>query len=139
MEIYYFLNLPTDIKLIIWEYLSSYDKIFLNKKYYLLYNNLIDSIIITGRYENYIRDIIKKDYSFIFKPLLNRKFMNWIIMHNYKYGDIIYTDYIHFILYYSSFHKSYNCNNILNLELQLLGLKKDWRKNNRNRNNKWIY
>ena len=139
MKLYYFQHLPTDIILIIWQHLSSYSKIFLNKKYYSLYNNLIDSIIITGRYENYIRDIIKKDYSFIFKQMLKRKFTNWTIMHNYKYGNMTYTDYIHFLLYYSSFHKSHNCNTILNLELQLLGLKKDWRKNNRSRNNKWSY
>ena len=60
-------------------------------------------------------------------------------MHNYKYNNVLYNDYLHFLLYYSSFNKSYKCNDIINLQLQLLGLKKDWRKNNRIKNNKWIY
>ena len=120
-------NVPNDIIAIIWKYLSPYNKIFLNKECYLKYNNLIDHLIITERYENYIRDIIRKDYSFVFYYLFNRKFINWMIMHNYKYKDIIFTDYIHFILYYSSSNNSHKCNKIANLELQLLGLKKDWR------------
>ena len=128
--------LPEDIINLIFKYLNSVDKIFLNKKYYSKYNILIDKYIIAGRYESYIRDIIKKDYSFVFKKLLNRNFINWILMHNYKYKYATYKDYIHFLLYYSSFNKSNNCNYILNLELQLLGLKNDWCKNNRIINNK---
>jgi hypothetical protein len=128
--------LPDDVIQIIFEYLNALDKIFLNKKYYSKYNYLIDKYIIVGRYEYYIRDIIKKDYSFVFKELLNRNFINWLLMHNYKYKYVTYNDYIHFLLYYTNFNKANNCNYILNLELQLLGLKKDWRKNNRIINNK---
>ena len=131
-------NLPDDILILIWDNLNPYNKIFLNKEYYLKYNNYIDKLI-TGRYESYIRDIIRKDYSFIFKSLLDRNFIKWILMHNYKYEDVIYKDYIHFILYYSSINTSHNCNNIINLELKLLGLKKDWRTNSRIKSIKWNY
>jgi len=131
-------NLPYDIIEIIWENLNPLNKILLNKEYYSKYNYLIDKHIV-NKYESYIRDIIINDYSFVFINLLNRKFINWSFMHNYKYNNVLYNDYLHFLLYYSSFNKSYKCNDIINLQLQLLGLKKDWRKNNRIKNNKWIY
>jgi hypothetical protein len=131
-------NLPDDIIALIWGHFNASNKIFLNKEYYSKYNNLIDKLI-PRRYESYIRDIIRNDCSFVFKNLLDRKFIKWILMHNYKYNDVIYTDYIHFILYYSSLNKSHKCNNILNLELRLLGLKKDWRTNSRIKNNRWSY
>ena len=131
-------NLPYDIIEIIWGNLNPLNKILLNKEYYSKYNYLIDKHIV-NKYESYIRDIIINDYSFVFINLLNRKFINWSFMHNYKYNNVLYNDYLHFLLYYSSFNKSYKCNDIINLQLQLLGLKKDWRKNNRIKNNKWIY
>jgi len=120
------LDFPDDIIDLIIDSLTPYNKIFLNKKYYIKYNNHIDKYIIPDYSEIYIRDIIKKDYSFIFKELLNRKFNRWILMHNYTYKFLLYKDYIHFILYYSSINNSYKCNKLINLKLKKLGLKKDW-------------
>jgi hypothetical protein len=119
-------DFPDDIIQLITNYLSPYNKIFLNKKYYYKYNYYIDKYIIPEYSEIYIRDIIKKDYSFVFKEILNRKFNRWVLMHNYSYKFILYKDYIHFILYYSSINNSYKCNKLINLKLKKLGLKKDW-------------
>ena len=130
-------NLPNEIMEIIWSNISSRDKIFLNKSYYLKNNNLIDNIIISNRYESYIRDIVRNNYVFVFKYMLQRNYNSWIKIYNYRYNDTIYSNYIFFLLNFSNIHNSQKCKTLINLQLNLSRLKKDWCKNNRIKYNKW--
>ena len=131
----YIQYLPDDIVHIIFEKLLPYNKIFLNKEFYMKFNPIIDPYI--NNCENYIRDIIRKDYSFVFKFIVERKFKKWLRMRNYSYNNIIYPDYVHFLLFFTSSNNAYKCNDLINLHLNLSGLKKEWRKNSRIKYNKW--
>jgi hypothetical protein len=131
----YIQYLPDDIIDIIFEKLSPYKKMFLNKELYIKFNPIIDPYI--NNSENYIRDIIRKDYSLVFKFIVERKFKKWLCMRNYSYNNIIYPDYVHFLLFFTSTNNAYKCNNLINLQLNLSGLKKEWRKNSRIKYNKW--
>ena len=129
--------LPDEIINIIFCKLNPSQLIFLNKEYYNKLSHLVDTLISKGRYDSYIRDIIRNDYDFIFKNVLSRKFNNWIIIKNYRYNKIIYPDFLHYLLSYSENNNSHKCKFLINLQLQLSGLKKDWRKNNRIKYNRW--
>jgi hypothetical protein len=129
-----FKYLPDDVVILIWNKLHITQKIFINKEYYLKYYYLIDSIINKGRYDSYIRDIIKNDYIFVFKNIIQNKFKLWSQKINYKYKNIIYYDFIEFIIFYSNKNNSHKCHNLIMLQS---GFKKKQRKNNKITYNKW--
>ena len=133
----YIQYLPNEIIHIIWNNVSTIQKFFLNKEHYNTYNHLIDTIIPQGRYESYIRDIVRHDCNYVFKYLIHNKFNTWLQIYNYKYDNIIFSDFINFLLFYSKNNNSSKCNNSINLSLQLSELKKKGRKNNRIKYNKW--
>ena len=109
--------LPNDILLIIWQKISPYNKIFINKENYIIYNYLIDNAV--KRYESYIRDIIRNDCSYIFNFILKRQFNSFNQIKNYRYYNTNYSNYIYFILYYCQINNSHKCLNLLNLHLDL--------------------
>ena len=114
------------------------NKIFLNKKYYLEYNNFIDQMIDKERYDSYLRDIIRNDYNFVFKQIIARKIDNWNNIIKFKYKEVVYSNYLYFLLFYSNKNNSYKCNQIINDEFVLSGLKKKSCKSSRIKNNKWM-
>ena len=140
MLLEYILYLPDEIVTIIWSYVCNENKIFINKEYYLKYNYLIDNIIdygSYGRYESYIRDIIRLDFIFVFTQILERKYTFFLRIRNYKYNNVIYSNFLMFLLYFCNKNNAQKCSNLINLQLSLSGLKKERRKNNRLKYNKW--
>lgn len=129
-------GLPDEILSIIFECISPRLKIFLNKEYYLKLNYLIDPIIGT-RYESYIRDIVRNNCAFVFYYLLTRNFSKWLAITNYHYKRSIYTNFICFLIDYSRENNAFKCSEILNVQLNLSGLKKEWCNSTRIKYNKW--
>tara|TARA_Y100000389_G_scaffold32035_1_gene27203 strand:- start:2362 stop:2781 length:420 start_codon:yes stop_codon:yes gene_type:complete len=129
--------LPPEILHIIWSFIPETQKIFINKQHYHQLNYLIDTIIPFRRYDSYIRDIIRSDSIFVFNYLLMRKFTFWLQKNNYKYNGVIYQNYITFALNYAYNNNASKCNNLINLQLNLSGLKKEWCKNSRIKHNRW--
>ena len=129
--------LPDDIISDIYLLLPPLCKVFTNKKNYIKYNYIIDVIIQKGRYESYVRDIVRNDCCFIFCFLLQRNFKYLLTKTNYLHSNTIYPNYFFFLIEYSKKHNSYKCYNMLNLEFVLSGLKKKWCKSNRIKYNKW--
>jgi len=129
--------LPDEIITIIWNNINPVYKIFLNKENYYKFNYLISTLIIKGRYESYIRDIIRNDYIFIFKNILQDKLYLWIQPYDYKYKNIVYNNYVEFLLFYSNKNNSYKCYTLIKTQLELSGFKKKQRKNNKLTYNKW--
>jgi hypothetical protein len=127
-------NLPNEILDLIFTYLSFNKKIFLNKKYYEK-NNRLNYI---KNYKSFIRDIIRNDYVFVFKFKLIDNMNLWINELNYEYKNVIYHNYIIFILFYCSKYSSNKCKNLILNKLNELGLKKISLKNNKIKYNKWI-
>jgi len=109
------INLPDDVLNIILEYIPVKKIITLNNKYYNLYHHLIKNRI--NSYESYTRDMIRRDYGYIFDRLLRENFDNWINNRKYRHKDMIFNNYIYFVLYFCIENNSEDCLNILRLEL----------------------
>jgi hypothetical protein len=129
-------DLPNEILDIIFYYLNTREKIFLNKKYYIKYNDYIDQYIIN--YSSYVRDIIRLDYSFVFEYIIYRNFNKWIKINNYNYKNIIYNNYILFLSDFANKNKATKCLNLLNLHLEISKLKKLNCKDYRIKRKEWI-
>ena len=127
--------LPDDIIKIIWEKTAAKYKIFINKENYIRFNSLIDENIYN--YDSYTRDIIRNDYAYVFYYMIQRYFDGWLHLCNYRYDGVMYTNYIHFLLFYSDQNNSSKCKNLINLQFNLSRLKKKLYKNNRIKYNKW--
>lgn len=92
--------LPNDILELIFIKLNNFQKTFLNKEYYKKYHYLIKSKIKGNLYENYLRDIIRLDYIFIFKEIIIERFEYWMIYNkSIKYQNLIFTNYFSYINY----------------------------------------
>ena len=127
--------LPDDIIKIIWKKVHAKYKIFINKENYIKLNSLIDENIYN--YDSYTRDIIRNDCAYVFYYMIQRSFNDWQHLYNYKYNQVIYTNYIHFLLFYSHKNNSSKCKNIINVQLNLSRFKNELYKVNRIKYNKW--
>ena len=85
-----------------------------------------------------MRDIIRNDYLFIFKFKLNDNINLWINHFNYKYKNVIYYNYITFLLFYCDKYSSNKCKNEIYNKFKEIGIKKILLKNNKIKYNKWI-
>ena len=65
-------KLPNELINLIKEYIPKQKLAFTNKTNYLLYHKLIKSTI--KNYENYIRDMIRRDNDFVFNLILREKY-----------------------------------------------------------------
>lgn len=128
--------LPDDLLIIVWSYIQPINKIFLNKSYYIKYNNLIDKLI--TNYDSYLRDIIRHDYYFVFNYILLRNFNKWNIINNIHYNNIIFPSYINYIYNFARNNKSYKCVDLINFNLNISKLKKLNCKDIRDKKKKWI-
>jgi hypothetical protein len=100
-------KLPQDIINIIKEYIPKKILIFTNRENYNLYHSLLKQHI--SNIDNYIRNIVKFDYSFIFQKVLRENFKKWMKIKNYRYKDMIFADYFHYIFNYCIENESSNC------------------------------
>ena len=75
-------ELPYEIINLIKEYIPNKNIVFVNKKFYLSYHNLIKISIIN--FENYIRDMIRRDNEFIFNNCTFNQSYQIIIRNNCK-------------------------------------------------------
>jgi hypothetical protein len=116
-------KLPHDIIIIIKEYIPKKIFIFTNRENYNLYHSLLKPYI--SNIENYIRYIVKFDYSFIFQKVLRENFKKWVQIKSYRYKDMIFGDYFHFISNYCIENESSNCRKSIIIFLKEHGLNKN--------------
>jgi hypothetical protein len=100
-------KLPQDIINIIEEYIPKKIFIFTNRENYNLYHSLLKRHI--NNIENYIRYIVKFDYSFVFEKVIRENYEKWFEIKHYRYKDMIFADYFHFITNYCIENESSNC------------------------------
>ncbi len=108
-------SLPDDVIYIIFEYIPKKNLIFIDSLHYNLYHHLIRPSI--KLYESYIRDMIKRDNYYVFNRLLRDNVDNWIKHRQYIYRDMVFSNYIYFVLHFCSENNSHMCRNILIEEL----------------------
>lgn len=136
----YFLiyNLPNELLDNIFQYLDISLKISLNKFYYEKYNYILQENFYPEKTNSLVRDIIRNDYIYVFKHIISKNFDNWIKVIKYSYKNIIYENYITFLIYYCNKYSSNKCKNHIYYFLDKSGIKKTLLKNNKVKYNTWI-
>ena len=138
-------KLPNDILNHIFNYISPTTLIFLNKT--LLknnYSNYFDYIypVITNYNSNtdkYIKGLLRNDKHLLLDLIVNKYFKKFITFKNYRWGNMRFGTYYHYLIYISKYHyKSTKCNNILKNTLVLNGMNKNkYKKIRIYNNNRW--
>lgn len=129
-------TLPDDIIHEILEFIPRQKLIFVNSTYYNLYHYLLKNHI--PNYESYIRDMIRRDNIFVFERLVRGNVDNWIRNRQYRYKNMVFSNYIYFVLHYCVENNSERCRNILMDELSKRDLCRNLHKKNIIKYIKWI-
>jgi hypothetical protein len=104
-------NLPDNIINIIKEYIPHNKLVFVNKTFYNLYHNTIRKYI--PQYQNYIRDIIRRDNDFVFGKIIQENLDIWIKIKQYRYKNMIFNNYIYFVMNFCIENDSERCRQLL--------------------------
>jgi len=137
MTIYYIYQLPYQLIEKIWHYLPMTTKIFISRNDYIENHNVLyDNKIIKSR-DNYIRDMIRNDYDFVFNFIVKESIYDWIRIRRIFYREIIYGSYLQYLMDLTVDHNASKCRKILMNEMSLCGLSKNLSKKKRIKNSKW--
>ena len=128
-------KLPYEIIEIIKSYLPIKSLVFTNKENYNLYHYCIKKYI--SNYENYIRDTMRRDNSFVFEKIMRENYKKWIEIKNYINKKMIFKNYIYFAINYCIDNESTKCNYLLKEFLKELGISKNLHKKNIIKHIKW--
>ena len=121
-------QLPEVIVNIIKEYIPKKEFIFTNRENYNLYHDLLKPCI--SNYENYIRDTIRRDNSFVFDRIIRENHKKWHKIRQYKYKNMIFNNYFYFVINYCIENESTNCRIVIHNFLEEHGLCKNLHKKN---------
>jgi hypothetical protein len=108
-------NLPNDIINFIKEFIPLNKMTFVNKTYYNLYHYTIKKTI--PLYEKFIRDIIRRDNEFVFEKIIQENIGLWLKNNKFIYKNMIFNNYIYFIMHFCIENNSEKCREILFLFL----------------------
>ena len=134
----YLSYLPVELLEIIYSYLPNQAKIFLNRDYYKKYHYLLRDMISPRNYDNYIRDMIKNNCTFVITQLMDENYKQWIQSSKKMYKNVIYPHYSGYII---GMALEMNRNSIRELVVEYYdkkGLSKNLHKKNRSNNKRWI-
>lgn len=122
-------DLPEVIVGIIKSYIPPTTLVWLNKENYNKHNKVIRSMIHPSRFEDYIRDIVRSNNVFVLRHIIVENINRWIKMKRWRYKNIIYYDYIHFIFNYAIENSAYKSRDLIDeVATQVFGIK--WHKKN---------
>jgi len=127
--------LPDDIIRVIQEYIPVRVLKFTNKISYAAYHLHLRDVIYN--YESYVREVVKRDYSFIFAQIIRENIEKWNNIKKYLYKNVIYASYIYFILNYCLEHNSQQCRTVLSSFLKQHGLCQNQHKKNIIKHIRW--
>jgi hypothetical protein len=133
----YIQSLPQDIIGEIKSFIPTTRLLFLNKNLYLKNHHIVKLMIPLEVYDNYIRDMVRKEHVFVFEKIMQENWKHWLKMKKYKYENIIYDNYFSFLNSYCIENKSPKIRIMLNDFFKNLGISKNQHKNNRIINIKW--
>jgi hypothetical protein len=128
-------DLPDELIQIIKEYIPIIVIVFVNKKNYNLYHFYTKRYIIN--YENFIRDTIRRDHSFVFNKIIEENYKKWLDKKKYIYKNTIYKSYIYFIIDYCIENSSTQCRSMILEFLKVYGLCQNQHKKNISKHIRW--
>jgi hypothetical protein len=107
-------KLPHELVNIIYEFIPGVTKCFLNKELYRKYHLCIKPYISSkGLYENYIRDIVRKDCDYLFCEILKENLHLWLKTTKIEYKNILFTNYASFLNQFCIEFKCSKCRKLL--------------------------
>ncbi len=121
-------QLPVEIINIIKDFVPKIAFVFTNRENYRLYHSLLTPCI--TNYENYIRDTIRRDNEFVFNMIIRENYKKWYEIKKYRYKNMVFNNYMYFIIHYCIENDSNNCSNAIHVFLQEHGLGKNLHKKN---------
>ena len=104
-------DLPDDIINLIKEFMPRKTLVFTNKYCYHLYHHTIKNSI--PLYENYVRDMIRRDNQIVLEKIIEENFSLWIKNRKCVYKNMIFNNYIYFIVHYCIENNSERCREIV--------------------------
>ncbi len=104
-------NLPDDMINLIFKFIPHQKLVFVNSLYYNEYHHLLRMCI--PMYENYIRDMIRRDNIFVFEKIIGENIGRWIKNKQYRYKNMVFNNYIYFVIHYCIENNSENCRKLL--------------------------
>ena len=128
-------KLMPEVVNIIKEYIQKKTIVFTNRENYQLYHPLIKSSI--KDYESYIRSMIRQDNEFIFKRIIEENCFKWYGIKQYQYKNMIFTNYLYFVISFCIENDSSNCRKVVSEFLKEHGLGKNLHKKNVVKYIKW--
>lgn len=128
-------NLPNELVDTIKEYVPKTKFIFTNRENYKLYHYLIP--IKPNHVNNYIKDIIRRDNEYCLNAIIRENYYKWYEKGQVYYKNMVFTNYLYFIIDYCIENESENCLKIINLFLKEHGLGKNLHKKNVVKYIKW--
>jgi hypothetical protein len=121
-------KLPYDLIIYIKKFIPKKIFVFTNRENYKLYHTFLKPCIIN--YENYIRDTIRRDNFFVFERIFTENFTTWTKINNYMYKNMIFKNYLYFVLHYCIENESTSCREIFMVFLKQHGFDKNLHKKN---------
>jgi hypothetical protein len=131
------IDLPDDIIYIILDFIPRQNIACLNSSFYNTYHHLLKYYI--SMYESYVRDMIKRDNNYVFEKLVRENMNNWIENRRYRYKNMIFSNYIYFVLYFCMEQHSEKCYELLMNELLKRDLCRNLHKKNIIKYIKWTH
>jgi len=128
-------KLMPEVVNIIKEYIQKKNLVFTNRENYQLYHPLIKSSI--KDYESYIRSMIRQDNEFICKRIIEENCFKWYGIKQYQYKNMIFTNYLYFVISFCIENDSSNCRKVVSEFLKEHGLCKNLHKKNVVKYIKW--
>jgi len=128
-------DLPYDIIEIIKQFIPVRYLVFVNKTFYNLYHHTIRNNILL--FDNYVRDMIRIDNNIVFDKILGENIDLWLKNKEYRYKNMIFKNYIYFILHYCIENNSERCREIIHIYLQKRDLCRNLHKKNVVKYIKW--
>jgi len=128
-------SLPEVIVDLIKEYVPKHMFVFTNRENYELYHPFITPYI--KDYYDFIKDTIKRDNEFVFDTIVKENYIKWFIIKQYRYKDMIFLNYLYFMIHICIEYESENCRKVINSFLIEHGLDKNLHKKNVVKYIKW--
>jgi len=128
-------RLPVELVRYIKEYIPKKSFVFTNRENYNLYHSLIKPSI--TEYENYTRAMIRQDNEFVFKKIIEENITKWYEIRQYKYKNMIFNNYLYFVMNFCIENESNNCRKTILEFLKEHGLGKNLHKKNLVKYIKW--
>ena len=126
---------PPELIRYIKEYIPKKTFVFTNRENYNLYHSLIKPSITD--YESYTRAMIRQDNEFVFKKIIEENYNKWYEIRQYKYKNMIFNNYLYFVMNFCIENESNNCRKTILDFLKEHGLGKNLHKKNIVKYIKW--